>query len=222
MKLENKGGVYFIKNSYNNQIKIGCSNDVSKRFKTLESEMYHLGLDFELRFLGAIYSDKYYIVENYLHNKYKNKRKIGEWFEISEKEATDCINNFNQDEINKLIENKSLNVIKFNEIVSDEYVIILGEKVYKDGILNLVKCKLNLTEKGILYCIFELSDFENNLQIKMDKLSSYIGITERNLRKHMKKLCNLGILKYDSFSGILYININDRVLRKYDKEGVDV
>ena len=223
MKLENKGGVYFIKNNYNNQIKIGCSNDVSKRFKLLESEMYHLGLDFKLTFLGAIYSDKYYIVENYLHNKYKSKRKIGEWFKISEKEVSDCINNFNQNEINKLIVDKSPDVIKFNKILSDEYVIILGKKVYKDGILNLTKCKLNLTEKGVLYCIFELSNFENNLEIKMDKLSSYIDMTERNLRRYMKKFCDFGILRYDSFNGMLRIHINNRVLKKYDnQEGVDM
>lgn len=222
MKIENKGGVYFIKNSYNNQVKIGCSNDVSKRFEVLKSEMYHLGFDFTLTFLGAIYDEKYYMIENHLHNKYKDKRKIGEWFEISEQEAIDCIVNFDQDKINQLIENNSCTVIEFNEISSDEYMVILGNKVYKDGILNLAKCQLNLNEKGILYSIFELSNFDNSLQIKMSEISSYISLTERNLRKYMKKFCDLGILKYDNFYGTLHIHINDKILRKYDKEGVEI
>lgn len=220
MKIENKGGVYFIKNSYNNQIKIGCSNEVNKRFEAIKSEMYHLGLDFELTFLGAIYSDKYYIVENYLHNKYKSKRKIGEWFEISEEDVFHCINSFDETKIQSLVERESIETVEFDEITSNEYVIILGNRIYKEGLVNLNKCKLSATEKGMLYCLFEISEFENNLEINIDTLTDEVDMSERNIRRYIKKYDELGILRYESLNGKLEIFFNDKILKKYEEGAV--
>lgn len=70
------GYLYFITDGQ--YIKIGVSNDVDKRLKTLKT-----GSSQDIRLLGKYYLPNPYSVEALLHQLLKNYRINGEWFDIS-------------------------------------------------------------------------------------------------------------------------------------------
>ena len=77
----NKGYVYFVKNGYNNLIKIGKTLNLQIRlnsFSTSFSDGVFL--------VGYIYSENYSEIEKKIHEDFKLKRKTGEWFDISDVE----------------------------------------------------------------------------------------------------------------------------------------
>ena len=76
-------GVYFILNKSNNLIKIGCTNNIQKRFKQIKGQFRHLGLDDNIELFKYIETDNYKQLEKELHKKYKDKRINHEWFNIS-------------------------------------------------------------------------------------------------------------------------------------------
>jgi len=67
-------GVYFITDSNMKAIKIGFSNDIEKRVAELQT-----GNPCELKILGWLNCDKKY--EKVFHQKIKNSKIKGEWFE---------------------------------------------------------------------------------------------------------------------------------------------
>ena len=76
-------GVYFILNKSNNLIKIGCTNNIQKRFKQIKGQFRHLGLDDNIELVKYIETDNYKQLEKELHKKYKDRRVNHEWFNIS-------------------------------------------------------------------------------------------------------------------------------------------
>lgn len=79
-------GVYFIKNEETGLIKIGCSKDINKRYRDLQAQNEHLGYTNKLVLLDKILVDNYYDLEQYIHNKYSEKRVINEWFKITKED----------------------------------------------------------------------------------------------------------------------------------------
>lgn len=79
-------GVYFIKNEETELIKIGCSKDINKRYRDLQAQNEHLGYTSKLVLLDKILVDNYYDLEQYIHNKYSEKRVINEWFKITKED----------------------------------------------------------------------------------------------------------------------------------------
>lgn len=79
-------GVYFIKNEETGLIKIGCSKDINKRYRDLQAQNEHLGYTSKLVLLDKILVDNYYDLEQYIHNKYSEKRVINEWFKITKED----------------------------------------------------------------------------------------------------------------------------------------
>lgn len=62
--------------------KIGTTNDVIGRFRTLQS-----GSPAELRLVGVM--DGTYALEKMLHEEFAVQRRHGEWFQLSEEQASD-------------------------------------------------------------------------------------------------------------------------------------
>lgn len=77
--------VYFIKNKYNNLVKVGSTNNIVQRFKTIKSICKnYIGMEDAVELVGLI--DTSFIkpieVEKYFHKKYKQYNKFGEWFDF--------------------------------------------------------------------------------------------------------------------------------------------
>lgn len=88
MDSEHKASVvYFIRNKYNGLLKIGKTNDLQRRINEIENCFNFLGLDTNELVIEAISYCPYGMnngkVETYYHNLFKEKRKIGEWFDVS-------------------------------------------------------------------------------------------------------------------------------------------
>ena len=79
--------VYFIRNKYNGLLKIGKTNNLQRRINEIENCFNFLGLDTNELVVEAISYCPYGMnngkVETYYHNLFKEKRKIGEWFDVS-------------------------------------------------------------------------------------------------------------------------------------------
>ena len=79
--------VYFIRNEYNGLLKIGKTNNLSRRMKEIEQCYTFLGMNTQKIKLEAISYCPFNMdnsqVESYYHDLYKENRVIGEWFNIS-------------------------------------------------------------------------------------------------------------------------------------------
>lgn len=88
-----KGYIYFFK--CGDKYKIGYSKDVDKRIKQLDYRPY------KIEFITkSILLEKAYLIEQDLHNKYKNNKVIGEWYDFNEnqvKEIKKYINNLEEE-----------------------------------------------------------------------------------------------------------------------------
>lgn len=87
--------IYFIRNEYNGLLKIGKTNNLQRRIKEIENCFNFLGLDTSKLVVEAISYCPYGMnngkVETYYHNLFKEKRKNGEWFDISYEELVDSL-----------------------------------------------------------------------------------------------------------------------------------
>ena len=113
MYLEDKSNhteyVYFIKNDTTGLIKIGMTTNPHDRISSISYTLKTAtGIEHKLRFIGIIYmtSSSMKDYESYLHKKYEQHRKYGEWFDLSEKEIIDTyfIDSFNVEGIRLDIE----------------------------------------------------------------------------------------------------------------------
>jgi len=82
------GGVYFIKNEYNNMIKIGRTNNIKERFAELKGSFLHVGMEPKLQLISIVLTFPKYMgqMESYFHQRFKGKRRIGEWFDITKED----------------------------------------------------------------------------------------------------------------------------------------
>lgn len=72
----NKGYIYLLEEPINHWYKIGMSRDTNKRIKGLR-------LPFKVTMLHSFPSDDVAQVEQYLHEKFADKRLHGEWFALT-------------------------------------------------------------------------------------------------------------------------------------------
>lgn len=76
----NKGYIYLLEEPINRWYKIGMSRDANKRIKGLR-------LPFKVTMLHSFPSDDVAQVEQYLHEKFANKRLHGEWFALTQEDV---------------------------------------------------------------------------------------------------------------------------------------
>lgn len=80
------GNVYLIaeKDSENNLYKIGCTKkeNISERIKELQT-----GNPNELKLIAAHKTKNFYKIETMLHNRFKLKQTLNEWYELTDDEV---------------------------------------------------------------------------------------------------------------------------------------
>ena len=79
--------VYFFYNPTTELFKIGITNDFWRRHKELQNNSGVFILPLVGSLINELYDESADIVEKYLHEYYKDKRKAGEWFNLSLREA---------------------------------------------------------------------------------------------------------------------------------------
>lgn len=180
---KNNQGVYFILNEETKLIKIGCSKDIYKRLDTLQKQIKHLGYNSKLKLIGCIECSNYQYVEKEIHEYFKNRRYINEWFNISLEEANMYIDKY------KI--NKNKNDIGLIENKNDGKIIALEYKYIKR-----IRNKLNSYDNGldgndlVLISIFKELDSELSIRDLLD----IIPFSERTLRNTVEKLIKNKIL----------------------------
>lgn len=83
----NYGFVYFLKNDDTGLTKIGFTKDLPARMKAITNQFKNLiGTEPNLRLIAVQFTHEKVmkLVEKEFHSNYKNSRKFGEWFDISE------------------------------------------------------------------------------------------------------------------------------------------
>ena len=80
--------VYFIKNKYSGSIKIGCSEHPQRRMNELKTAFVTVGMKPKLELLGLIVTFDEFAqkIEHDIHEFFKAKRLMGEWFDINEED----------------------------------------------------------------------------------------------------------------------------------------
>lgn len=74
------GGVYLIKSGQH--FKIGKANDFDQRIKQVKLQLPEKAAE-----IHRIYTDDPIGIESYWHKRFKEKRKNGEWFELTEEDV---------------------------------------------------------------------------------------------------------------------------------------
>jgi len=187
----NKGYVYFVKNGYNNLIKIGKTLNLQIRlnsFSTSFSDGVFL--------VGYIYSENYSEIEKKIHEDFKLKRKTGEWFDISDVEI-----NYYDFHLKNAFFNKESSVIDGECFNLKSTNIAFGVKDFYHDFYKY--CNEELTkntkyDKKVFYNkVLTLNKFYNNLSKKRVNLV-------------LKKWCNTNGYNYEATNtnGYQYFLIN--------------
>lgn len=79
---KNIAGVYFIKNNDNGYIKIGKTENISKRYKQINLSFKHCGIDPNLSLVGFIETSYHRELEYFIHNELKMFKVQNEWYSI--------------------------------------------------------------------------------------------------------------------------------------------
>lgn len=192
MDSEHKASVvYFIRNKYNGLLKIGKTNDLQRRINEIENCFNFLGLDTNELVVEAISYCPYGMnnskVETYYHNLFKEKRKIGEWFDVSYDELLNSL--FVDYIINGVLVTVEdtydfPNGVKKLKLAENDY------KLLKKEVTNELKEKVS-KQLGILNTdIFNIFNRNNNITYSED-LFNYImslnSTNDTNLDNKIKK-----------------------------------
>ena len=183
--------VYFIRNKYNGLLKIGKTNDLQRRINEIESCFNFLGLDTNELAVEAISYCPYGMnngkVETYYHNLFKEKRKIGEWFDVSYDELLNSL--FVDYIINGVLVTVEdtydfPNGVKKLKLAENDY------KLLKKEVTNELKEKVS-KQLGILNTdIYNIFNRNNNITYSED-LFNYImslnSTNDTNLDNKIKK-----------------------------------
>lgn len=73
------GGVYLVKSGV--YFKIGKANDFDQRLRQVNLELPEKAIE-----IHRIYTDDPLRIEGYWHRRFKDKRKNGEWFDLTEED----------------------------------------------------------------------------------------------------------------------------------------
>lgn len=94
--------VYLIRLSENSYYKIGTTKNINKRIKELQT-----GNAEQLFLIDSFESEYAFKIENALHNFYRNKNKINEWFEFTIEDEVNFLKNCKKIEENLIFLEKN-------------------------------------------------------------------------------------------------------------------
>ena len=195
--------VYFIRNKYNGLLKIGKTNDLQRRINEIESCFNFLGLDTNELAVEAISYCPYGMnngkVETYYHNLFKEKRKIGEWFDVSYDELLNSL--FVDYIINGVLVTVEdtydfPNGVKKLKLAENDY------KLLKKEVTNELKEKVS-KQLGILNTdIYNIFNRNNNITYSEDLFNYIMSLnssSDTNLDNKIKKDIEniLSFINYD-------------------------
>ena len=173
--------VYFIRNKYNGLLKIGKTNDLQRRINEIESCFNFLGLDTNELAVEAISYCPYGMnngkVETYYHNLFKEKRKIGEWFDVSYDELLNSL--FVDYIINGVLVTVEdtydfPNGVKKLKLAENDY------KLLKKEVTNELKEKVS-KQLGILNTdIYNIFNRNNNITYSEDLFNYIMSLNSSN------------------------------------------
>ena len=195
--------VYFIRNKYNGLLKIGKTNDLQRRINEIESCFNFLGLDTNELAVEAISYCPYGMnndkVETYYHNLFKEKRKIGEWFDVSYDELLNSL--FVDYIINGVLVTVEdtydfPNGVKKLKLAENDY------KLLKKEVTNELKEKVS-KQLGILNTdIYNIFNRNNNITYSEDLFNYIMSLNSSNdtnldnkIRKDIENI--LSFIDYD-------------------------
>ena len=173
--------VYFIRNKYNGLLKIGKTNDLQRRINEIERCFNFLGLDTNELVVEAISYCPYGMnngkVETYYHNLFKEKRKIGEWFDVSYDELLNSL--FVDYIINGVLVTVEdtydfPNGVKKLKLAENDY------KLLKKEVTNELKEKVS-KQLGILNTdIYNIFNRNNNITYSEDLFNYIMSLNSSN------------------------------------------
>ena len=183
--------VYFIRNKYNGLLKIGKTNDLQRRINEIENCFNFLGLDTNELAVEAISYCPYGMnngkVETYYHNLFKEKRKIGEWFDVSYDELLDSLFvNYIINGVLVTVEDTYYfpNGVKKLKLAENDY------KLLKKEVTNELKEKVS-KQLGILNTdIYNIFNRNNNITYSEDLFNYIMSLnssSDTNLDNKIKK-----------------------------------
>ena len=173
--------VYFIRNKYNGLLKIGKTNNLQRRINEIENCFNFLGLDTNELVVEAISYCPYGMnngkVETYYHNLFKEKRKIGEWFDVSYDELLNSL--FIDYIINGVLVTVEdtydfPNGVKKLKLAENDY------KLLKKEVTNELKEKVS-KQLGILNTdIYNIFNRNNNITYSEDLFNYIMSLNSSN------------------------------------------
>ena len=173
--------VYFIRNKYNGLLKIGKTNDLQRRINEIENCFNFLGLDTNELVVEASSYCPYGMnngkVETYYHNLFKEKRKIGEWFDVSYDELLNSL--FVDYIINGVLVTVEdtydfPNGVKKLKLAENDY------KLLKKEVTNELKEKVS-KQLGILNTdIYNIFNRNNNITYSEDLFNYIMSLNSSN------------------------------------------
>ena len=173
--------VYFIRNKYNGLLKIGKTNSLQRRINEIENCFNFLGLDTNELAVEAISYCPYGMnngkVETYYHNLFKEKRKIGEWFDVSYDELLNSL--FVDYIINGVLVTVEdtydfPNGVKKLKLAENDY------KLLKKEVTNELKEKVS-KQLGILNTdIYNIFNRNNNITYSEDLFNYIMSLNSSN------------------------------------------
>ena len=173
--------VYFIRNKYNGLLKIGKTNSLQRRINEIENCFNFLGLDTNELAVEAISYCPYGMnngkVETYYHNLFKEKRKIGEWFDVSYDELLDSLF------VNYIINGVLVTVEDTYDFPNGVKKLKLAEndyKLLKKEVTNELKEKVS-KQLGILNTdIYNIFNRNNNITYSEDLFNYIMSLNSSN------------------------------------------
>lgn len=154
-------GVYFIKSTITNLIKIGCTSDLESRLNTLQNisseKLFLIG------FIKTEITNSQYQIELDYHKKFYKFRHHGEWFESNEIIIKEIKTNINTQDMYLL--NKILDKIYTKEL----NMSMIGDNIITNQIYDLIKIQNKLS---ILDISNNLNLYESIVKIHITKLKN--------------------------------------------------
>jgi predicted GIY-YIG superfamily endonuclease len=186
MKIKrNTKAIYLIENMENGRIKIGVSDNPSKRIKSLMSQG---GCLMTLRYESHQITN-FSKIESDLHSMFVESRFVGEWFNIDLKEAKNAVKRLVKNRHDCLIirhfeEGKPIGEIaKFNNVSRTAIVNYLLSKGFRP------KDRNGKTAKKIVYKPAEPYNVESS--ISNDKIAKMVELNNKKIAEKRSKINKL-------------------------------
>lgn len=189
-ELGNTNMVYFLKNLDTNLIKIGKTRNIKQRMTEIRNASLQAGYEpSRYQLIGVIYvpfrdnhSFNYTELERELHEKFKDKRVLGEWFKLSTEEVYRVIRKYCPSDINgypvgvhikqqgipEIIDSNEISFLKWCALLqsgklSDE---VVARYINERFLISVLRTIEKYQDKSVTLII------ENLLRPQFDKLES--------------------------------------------------